>query len=111
MTETFSFLMQPKLLLLAILSSNHWFYGFGATSFQTFFYWTFIHESGFFSHFPKIDSFHWLNADVQLIIDMALEKNLWVLMASTLYSCMFYTEVLVFVGVFRCLGLVEMIVD
>ena len=34
MTEAVSFLLQPKLICLAVLSSNYFLYGFNATRFQ-----------------------------------------------------------------------------
>ena len=38
MTEPPAFLLQPKLIWIAILNSNYWLYDFDATSFHIFFF-------------------------------------------------------------------------
>ena len=38
------------------------------------------------SHYPIIDSFHWLREEIQLVVDKFLEEKCMGLMASTLFS-------------------------
>ena len=83
MTGSLSFLQQPQLNWLAVISSRHWFYDFGATSFHN------LKKLYFFSNFwflfksyhiilSIIDSSHWLREGVQLIMDKNFREKLMV---------------------------------
>ena len=76
-----SFLIQPKLIWLAVLSSNDWLYDFNATRFQKilkFFLVIFVLlvPLEILSRYSDIDSSHWLREGVQWVIDKFFREKL-----------------------------------
>ena len=81
MTGRPSFLLQPKILWIAVLSSNYWLYDFNVTRFQKkiselldIFVLLVLFE--ILTRYPFIDSSYWLREDVKWFTDKVFGEKL-----------------------------------
>ena len=89
LTRPTFFMVQPKLTWLVVLSSNYCLFYFDVTIFHYVFHWlifTILVPFESLSHYPIIDSSHWLREEIQLVVDKFWEEKGMGLMASTLFS-------------------------
>ena len=110
-SEPLSFLLQPKLIWLAVLSINYWSFDFNASRFRKKFKIIFKFFVPFeISHFLNIDSSHWLREDVQWIIVKVFRERTYFLIGLDTFSH-FSTQFLVlpiFIVVFIVIRLTVM---
>ena len=104
-------MLQPKLINLALLSSNNWFNDFDATRFQKTVkiflnIFVFLVPVKILSYYPNNDSSNWLREDLQWIEYNFFKQKFIVLMASTLSSRTFLLNFL-FLNVFDVLFIVK----
>ena len=94
------FLHQQQFILLAVLSSNYWFFDFGARVFIIFkifgFFLVILVPFEIVLHYPNIDSSHWLSEDVQWIVEKFSEKKAYGLNSFDTFFSQFSTELLDF---------------
>ena len=83
MTGPLYFLLQLKLIWLAILSFKSRLYDFNATIIQIenqncWIFFVFLVLSEILPRYPYIDSLHWLREDVQWVIDKVFREQFMV---------------------------------
>ena len=94
-----SFLLQPILMSLAILSCNYWLYDFNATGFHffsTFAQFVLLVPFEILSRYPIIDGSQCFSKDVQWNIDKVFREKTYVLTGFNIIFSQFSAEFLLF---------------